>query len=118
MRSRLNRQRAPLFLLGVILCVCISASASTYASSQTKTEPDNTGAVTGLATAKGGFLIEITADGEEKARRYFCGSDQAALKAVKDTEVGSRVRLEWRYLEVFRVVKIEVLKAPARDKKE
>jgi hypothetical protein len=75
-------------------------------------DAERRGMVVGMATAKGGYWIEIKADGEERARRYFCGSNPEALKAVAMTEVGSRVRLEWRFEEVFRVVKIDVLKAP------
>jgi hypothetical protein len=79
---------------------------------QEKSEPERKGTVSGLVAAKGGYWIEVKADGEEKARRYDCGSDQKALRAVKDTEVGCRIRLEWRFLEVFRVVRIDVLKKP------
>lgn len=74
-------------------------------------EAERRGTVTGTATTKGGFWIEVKADGEEKARRYFCGSNPDALKAVKNAEVGSRIRLEWRFQEVFRVVKIDVIRA-------
>ena len=83
-------------------------------SAQEKPEPERRGTVVGVATEKGGYWIDVKADGEEKARRYYCGSDQKALRAVKDTEVGSRIRLEWLHREVFRVVKIDVLKPPAK----
>jgi hypothetical protein len=79
-------------------------------------DPERKGTVVGLATAKGGYWIEVKADGEEKARKYYCGSDPVALKAVKATEIGSRVRLDWRFEEVFRVVKIEELKPPEKEK--
>jgi hypothetical protein len=100
-------------MLRVILLATFCASCG-EAVAQKKEDAERRGAVVGIATAKGGYWIEIKADGEEKARRYFCGSNQAALKAVKTTEVGSRVRLEWRYEEVFRVVAIELLKPPAK----
>ena len=97
----------------VALAVFLAALAREGSSAQEKKE-EKTGTVTGAVTAKGDNWIEVKADGEEKARKYFTGSDQAALKAVKGTEVESRVRLDWRFNEVFRVVKIEVLKAPGK----
>jgi len=75
---------------------------------------DRTGTVSGMAMSKGGNWIEVKADGEEKPRKYYTGSDPVALKAVKETEVGSRIRMEWRFREVYRVVKIEVLKPPPK----
>ena len=101
------------WLAGVVLVV----GAFLAARADDKGEPDRTGTVTGLAQARSGNWIEVKADGEEKARKYYTGSDPAALKAVKETEPGSRVRLEWRFREVYRVVKIEVLKAPEKDRK-
>lgn len=98
-----------------ILFVVVLLVSGGLVAGQEKQEPEKRGSVVGVATAKGGYWIEIKADGEEKARRYFCGSNQVALKAVKSTEVGSRVRLEWRFEEVFRVVKIEVLKEPPKN---
>lgn len=104
------------WLIGAFLVTGIGAAGLPCASAQQKKEADKTGSVTGKVTDKGGHWIDVKADGEEKARRYYCGSDQAALKAVKNTEVGSRVRLAWRYREVFRVVEIDVLRAPDKQK--
>src|SRR5688572_2594667 len=97
----------------IALAMFLAALALAGSSAQEKKE-EKTGAVTGTVTARGDNWIEIKADGEEKARKYYTGSDQAALKAVKGTETESRVKLDWRFNEVFRVVKIEVLKAPAK----
>jgi hypothetical protein len=97
----------------IALAAFLSALAPAGSSAQEKKE-DKTGTVTGVVTGKGDNWIEVKADGEEKARKYYTGSDQAALKAVKGTEAESRVKLDWRFNEVFRVVKIEVLKAPAK----
>ena len=102
---------AALVIGGVVMIV------ATAVGQEKKAPEERKGAVVGRAVAKGGFWIEVQADGEEMPRKYYCGSDQVALKAVKTTEVGSRLRLEWRFQEVFRVVRIEVLKAPSREKK-
>jgi hypothetical protein len=90
----------------LILIVCINVWA--------EDKEDRTGTVSGMVVAKGGNWIEVKADGEEKPRKYYTGSDPVALKAVKETEVGSRIRLEWRFREVYRVAKIEVLKPPPK----
>jgi hypothetical protein len=104
-----------------VLVSCLLAAGilglTGLAAAQDKKE-EKTGSVTGVVTGKGGNWIEVKADGEEKARKYYTGSDQAALKAVKATEVESRIRLDWRFNEVFRVVKIDVLKAPGNAKEE
>jgi hypothetical protein len=86
-------------------------------AAQSEPGAERKGTVVGFAQAKGGHWIEVRADGEEKPRRYYCGSDPIALKAVKETEIGSRVSLDWRFQEVFRVVKIEVLKPPRQPEK-
>jgi hypothetical protein len=103
----------------IALAALLAALALGSASPAQEKKEDKTGTVTGVVTGKGDNWIEVKADGEEKARKYYTGSDQAALKAVKGTETESRVKLDWRFNEVFRVVKIEVLKAPAKtdDKK-
>jgi hypothetical protein len=87
------------------------------AAAQGQPGAERKGNVVGFAQAKGGHWIEVRADGEEKPRRYYCGSDPIALKAVRETEIGSRVSLDWRFQEVFRVVKIEVLKPPRQKEK-
>jgi hypothetical protein len=97
-----------------LLAAVLALGLSSPAAADKDREEDRTGTVTGMAVEKGGYWIDVKADGTEKPRRYYCGSDPVALKAVKNTEVGSRVRLEWRFREVYRVVKIEVLKPPAK----
>jgi hypothetical protein len=98
----------------VALAGFLAALALVGSSPAQEKQEEKTGTVTGMVTAKGDNWIEVKADGEEKARKYYTGSDQTALKAVKGTEAESRVKLDWRFNEVFRVVKIEVLKAPAK----
>ncbi len=73
--------------------------------------------------------IEVKADGEEKARRYFPhwvggapdkggGFDKKITKIFRELKVGSRLRLEWEFEERPRVLRIEVLAKPEqRDKK-
>jgi hypothetical protein len=87
-----------------------------------KAEPEKkSGTVVGGLSAKGEAWVEVKADGEEKARRYTAnwvggapqeggGPDKAIVKVIKTLKVGSRVRLEWKFDERPRVVKIEVLK--------
>jgi hypothetical protein len=101
-------------VLGALFAALVGGGA---APAQEKKDEERKGTVTGVVTAKDKNWIEVKADGEEKARKYYTGSDQTALKAVKETEVESRVRMDWRFNEVFRVVKIDVLK-PARDEKK
>jgi hypothetical protein len=76
------------------------------------------GTVVGILTAKEKNFVEIKADGEEKARRYVVPpkSDKELLHIVQEVEIGSRVRVEWDFLERQRVLKMEVLKKPAKDK--
>jgi hypothetical protein len=90
-----------------------------------KKQPDKKGGtVTGTVTAKDKNWIEVKADGEEKGRRYVPrwvggmpaqggGPDKKMLQAISEVKVGSRVKLEWEFEERARVVKIDVLKAPA-----
>lgn len=88
-----------------------------------KKEEARKGTVTGIVSAKGTNWIEVTADGEEKGRRYVPhwkggapadggGPDKAMLAKIKDTPLKSRVRIEWEFEERPRVLTIEVLKKP------
>jgi hypothetical protein len=81
------------------------------------------GSVTGVVTAKGDNWIEVKADGEEKARRYFPhwrggapnqggGPDKEIAAEIKKAPLNSRVKLDWSFEERPRVEKIEVLKKP------
>ena len=85
------------------------------------------GTVIGVVTAKGENFIEVKADGEEKGRRYVPnwvggqpkdggGPDKAMMQVIGRTPVGARVKVEWKFEERARVVKLEVLKANG-DKK-
>jgi hypothetical protein len=87
-----------------------------------KDAEQKSGTVTGTVTAKDKNWVEVKADGEEKGRRYFPqwvggqpkdggGPDKDIVKAIGELTVGSRVRIEWKFNERPRVVKIEVLKA-------
>ena len=87
-----------------------------------KAEPEKkSGAVVGVLTGKGEAWIEVKADGEQKARRYTAnwvggaprdggGPDKEIVKVIKGLKIGSRVRLEWKFDERPRIVKVEVLK--------
>ena len=88
-----------------------------------KTDEPRKGTVTGIVSAKGPTWIEVTADGEEKGRRYVPhwtgglpkdggGPDKEMVAKIKDTPLKSRVRIEWEFEERARVLKIEVLKKP------
>jgi hypothetical protein len=85
------------------------------------------GTVVGELTAKGKNWIKVRADGEATPRQYVPhwvggapkdggGPDKKMLQAISKLEVGSRVRLEWEFEERPRVVKVEVLKAPAKKR--
>lgn len=111
---------------GVIL-VCAAGTCS-YGDER-KEEPKKSGAVVGVVTAKGVDWVEVKADGEQKARRYVPnwlggapqqggGPDKQMVKVLKGLAVGSRVRLEWKFEERPRVVKVEVLKAAEAKGKE
>ena len=101
--------------VGFALVVGLACSAASASAWQEKAA-EQRGAVVGVAVARGGYWIDIKAQGDDRPRRYYCGSNQAALKAVKSTAIGSRVRLEWRFEEVLRVVRIDVLKKTADSK--
>ena len=96
------------------------------ARGEDKKPPEKSGTVYGLVTAKDKSWIEVKGDGEEKARRYVPrwvstgagqgGLDKNTLQAIADVKLGSRVRIEWEFDERARVVKLEVVKAPAKNK--
>ncbi len=89
-------------------------------------EEGRKGTVTGLVTSKGDNWIEVKADGEEKARKYYPhwrggapaqggGLDKKMLADIKKTQLKSRISLDWSYEERPRVEKIEVLSQPKKD---
>jgi hypothetical protein len=93
-----------------------------------KKDPEKrSGTVIGLVTDRGETYLEVKADGEEKPRRYVPhwvggapadggGLDKQMLEKIRKVKVGSRVKLEWEFEERPRVVKVEVLREPAKDK--
>src|SRR5947209_1374193 len=102
-------------LLGVVLLGGAGAAARAAADDNPapkKEAEKRSGTVTGVLTAKGTNYIEVKADGEEKARRhlYHRGGTKELRQAITDTHLGSRVRLEWQFLEHLRVMSWEVLK--------
>jgi hypothetical protein len=97
----------------LLTALLVASLVGLTALAQDPKEP-RTGTVTGTVTARQEKWIEVKADGEEKARRYFAGNDKEALKAIHDVAVGSRVRLEWKDTGHMMVAKVEVL----RPKKE
>jgi hypothetical protein len=116
MRNRWSRTT----ILASVILVCL-AGPNLYGDEQ-KEEPKKSGAVVGVVAAKGTDWVEVKADGEQKARRYVPnwvggapreggGPDKEMIKVLKGLTVGSRVRLEWKFEERPRVVKVEVLKA-------
>jgi hypothetical protein len=78
----------------------------------TKEEPEKRRLV-GTLTAKGPNYVEVKADGEERARKYLLhrGGTPALLKAMRDTPVGTRVQMEWMFLEHPRVLTLAPQKA-------
>jgi hypothetical protein len=96
-------------------------------SQDKKKDEPRKGTVTGVVSAKGDNWIEVTADGEEKGRRYVPhwrggapadggGPDKEMVAKIKDTPLKSRVRIEWEFEERARVIKIDLLKK--QDDKE
>ena len=116
-----------LFLsLLLLLASGFLALAQDKKDDQKKDQPRK-GTVTGMVSAKGPNWIEVTADGEEKGRKYVPhwrgglpkdggGPDKDMVAKIKETPLKSRVRLEWVFEERPRVVKIEVLKKPGGKK--
>jgi hypothetical protein len=132
-RHTMKSTRLQLSLLpGVLLAFVLGTSIQ---ADERKEDPKKSGAVVGVVTAKGVAWVEVKADGEQKARRYVAnwvggvpkeggGPDPKMVKAINGLKVGSRVRLEWKFDERPRVVKIEVLKdagakgTPEKDDKK
>ena len=87
------------------------------------------GTAIGTLVAKEKGSIELKADGEEKARKYFPqwvggmpaqggGPDKAILKTISELKIGSRLEVEWLFDERLRVMKIKVLKVPTEKDKD
>src|SRR5262245_16715012 len=91
-------------------------------SAQEKKAEEKGGTVVGVVTAKTENALEVKGDGELKARRYVPewvggapaqggGFNKKTLQDIAKVPVGARVRLEWKFEERPRILKIEVLKA-------
>jgi hypothetical protein len=102
-------------MFGVLFGVCalaLSASAEDKKPDEKKVEKKDEprkGTVTGVVAAKGDNFIEVKADGEEKARKYFFPPKDAVANVVKETDLNARVKLDWVFGERFRLVKLEAL---------
>jgi hypothetical protein len=113
-------------LLGLVLVAGIGAVSQSSAAEDKKADDrkEKTGSVAGVVTAKekDDKWIEVKADGEEKPRRYvpqwINGPDKEIIKEIGKVPVGARIKLDWKFDERARVVKIEVLKLPAKDKEK
>jgi hypothetical protein len=103
--------------------ILFASSAGLAQEKKKEKDPDEgkRGTVTGVVVSKGDNFIEVKADGEEKARKYFLqwkggqpkdggGPDKEMGAKIKETPLKARVRLEWFFQERPRVEKIEVLK--------
>jgi hypothetical protein len=101
-----------------VVKVEVLKEAATEPKPEAGGEARKEGTVTGTLTAKEeNKWVEVKADGEEKGRRYFLhhGGTRELLQAIKDTPVGSRVRIKWLFNERPRVVKLEVIKAADKN---
>ena len=94
-----------------------------FAEAQDKDKKKRTGSVVGELTArkdapKGpNVLVDIKADGEEKARTYRVAYDPKVkgpmpevLKDVKEAAIGSRVQIDWVEGEGYNITSFKVLK--------
>lgn len=117
-----------MFVRRLIPCMLLLAFvAPVSAQEKDKKEEKRGGTISGIVTAKEKNVIEIKADGEEKARKYVPkwvggapasggGPDKKMLEEIAKVKIGSRVKIQWEFEERPRVLKIEVLKAPEKDK--
>lgn len=112
-------------LMVVMACVAV-ASGTWIGLLRAAEEPQDSphqrgGSVVGTLIAKGDNFVEVKADGEERARRYVPewkgglpqdggGPDKVMVKTIRELKVGSRLRLDWKFEERPRVLKVEVLK--------
>src|SRR5207253_529197 len=119
--------RCSVFAYVLALAMLGSVWGPGVAAAQEKKDDEKSGTVVGALTDKGPNWIEVKADGEEKARRYVPnwvggtpqqggGPDKEVVKTIKDLKPGSRVRVEWKFEERPRVIKVEVLKTNDKTK--
>ena len=104
-------------VFGGLIALLLSSPAT--AQEKDKREDKRGGTVVGVVVQKEARWIDVKADGEEKPRRYASkAGDAKILEAIQKVKVGSRVKIEWEFLERPRVVKLDVLKAPPEEKPE
>jgi hypothetical protein len=123
----ITRRRVLGLLVGTLLTALPGTGRLMADDPKQPKEKKRAGTVVGVLTDKGDNWIEVQADGEEKGRRYVPhwvggapkeggGPDKKIVQKLKELTVGSRLRLEWEFDERPRVVKVEVLKAPEKNK--
>jgi hypothetical protein len=117
--------RRPFAWLLSVAVLALGLVATAQEKKDDKKDEPRKGTVTGTVTDKGvdkaPVWIEVKADGEEKARKYTVkyagGKPDAMIAQIKETPIGSRVRIEWMADERARVTKLEVLKKGDAEKK-
>lgn len=87
------------------------------------------GTLTGVVTAKTERSISVRIDESNEVKQFIPnwigglpkdggGLDKQMLHTIRETPVGSRVRVQWMMLEHLRVVGLEVLERPRGDRPE
>jgi hypothetical protein len=109
------------FVAGVWGMVELNEGQQRTFAVEKKTEPPQgkSGVVVGLViNKKDRGWLEVKADGEENARRYYRYGNRPALnKQIDAVAIGDRVRLEWEAKsEGPHIAKIEILKTPEKAK--
>ena len=118
----LDRRQFRRVLAGLVAVGCCAVTAAQDARPERRG-----GTIVGLVSARDKNWIEVRAEGEEKPRRYVPhwvggaprdggGPDKKMVEAIARVKVGSRVRIRWEFEERPRVVQIEVLRAPAKER--
>ncbi|HZZ81271.1 MAG TPA: hypothetical protein VFE62_22395 [Gemmataceae bacterium] len=119
-------------LLGMLLfglaCTLMTVDAQEKKKEKNPLE-GKMGTAIGTLVGKDKNSIELKADGEEKARKYFPqwkgglpakggGFDKDILKIFNEVKIGSRLEVEWVFHERLRALKVKVLKAPVEKDKD
>jgi hypothetical protein len=111
-------------LAGTVL-VTSAWSQSVLAAGQEQ-EQANQGTLTGIVTAKTERNLSIRADHTEEVKQFIPnwigglpkdggGPDKDMLRAIRETPVGSHVRMQWKLDEHLRVIRLEILERPAGE---
>jgi hypothetical protein len=114
----------------IVLALLLTAGFESAAQEKKDGAKGKSGTVIGILTAIGEkkMMIEVKADGEEKARKYVPhwrggapaeggGPDKDMLKVFAKLKVGSRVQVKWEFEERLRAVEVKVLKeAPPKER--